>query len=109
MFRPGNEVELTVDSIFLKCANDTVFRAITTKFENCVTTQLRRISYLGFMRHGGLDLRPFNLKMIWRVMLPMRNLCAKFKPSKSYCSYNTDKDRQKYVDLMTLNFNHITL
>ena len=28
IFRCRNEIELTVDSVFLKCANDTVFKQV---------------------------------------------------------------------------------
>jgi len=41
IFRRRNEIELTVDSIFLECANDTVFTAIS----KCMKSQIVTIEH----------------------------------------------------------------
>ena len=42
IFRRRNEIELTVDSVFLKCSNDIVF---TTIFSKCMKSQIITIEH----------------------------------------------------------------
>jgi len=59
IFRRRNEIELTVDAVFLKCAKDTVFTTIS----KCMKSQIITIEHFCADNHYSSDV------FYWRVSM----------------------------------------